>query len=121
MINNIQEKLAIVKILFSYCFNDKLNHKKVDYESIDWVGRAWNIATDYLRNNDKRILTENNLRYINKVIKNLVSILGTDEAKINYKYIQDNKLDISLTPEIKLWIETYKKLLILIKENNYEL
>jgi len=125
MSDYIKEKLEIVKVLFNYCYNKKLNHS-VDNEISCYGSRAWNIAFEYLKNKNTDILTINNLRYINKIIKKLVSILGADETKINLKYIQDNKLNISFKPleqqsaddaEIILWIDNYKALLKLIKEN----
>jgi len=125
---NIKEKLEIVRTLFGYCYNEKLECR-VDYESSsNMISRAWNTANEFLENGNSEVLSKYNLKYINKIIKKLVSILGTDETKINLKHILYNGISISVINkmylhdedyEIKLWIDTYKKLLKLIK-NNYE-
>lgn len=125
MIDNIREKLRIIMILFDYCYDNKVDCR-IDSESMDWISKAWCIAYEYIRNNNARVLTKDNLRYINRLIKKLIEILGIDEDKINFQYIKDKGLSVAVanesnqnedTKEIKLWIATYKDLLKLIKEN----
>ena len=119
MNDTLYKKLKIIKTLFGTCISD-INNNLIDYESRNGYTRAWIIAEDYIScfdtldySNGLKNPTKNDLKYINTVIINLVSIIGIDETILSKKYIESKLTKIP--SDIHQWIIAYKQLIELIK------
>jgi len=114
---NIKNKLAIVKTLFVYCYDTK-NNCDIDIEMVNAFTRAWIVACRFLEKTikygKKVTLRKDDLIYINKIINKLINILGTDEDKINLKYIEKCGIRIPSMYN-KKWPNAYKELLKMVE------
>lgn len=117
--NNLEIKMRLLRKIFSYELYDSDASNKIDEESkiksiIFWFFNA----PFYIEYND--------ILYLDAAFKKLSNILGLDESKINFKYVTDRISIININynydaivlhfiPDNE-WIDSYKKLLTLIKK-----
>lgn len=115
----LYKKLVIIKSLFGPQIADT-NGDVIDYETIKGFTRAWKIAEQYIagsntlkKHTELFSPTKDDLLYINKVVKKLISILGTDKNRLTQRYIETKLQHMPL--DIPNWIYAYKQLIELIK------
>jgi hypothetical protein len=113
--NNIRNKLKIIKKIFLYSLSDTKTDSNIDYESSrEGYSRAYKIAyySQLFDNKNPYIITKNDLKYINKICKRLIEIVGTNELVLeNIKIILDNN---NLND---IWLNAYIQLLKIYSSN----
>lgn len=86
---NIKLKLNLIFRLFSSIICDK-DGIRIDNETITglgyWHTRAYHIAVEYLQNNKQP--SRDDLIYMNKTIKKLIEIVGTDTKNLKPVYFE---------------------------------
>ena len=109
----LNNKLLLIKELFSTVIFDKKTDAKIDSEG-KLITRGFDVAYCYLFL-DKPI-TKSDLRYINKIINKLVNILGTDWTMINKNYVSEkiSYKEKKIFIPSDSWIRAYKDLLKII-------
>lgn len=121
----LKTKFEILETLFKTVIFDK-NGRQIDYdEGSKYIKhlskylyngeRALATAYCYLK---KQLMYKSDLQYCNKIIKNLIKIVGLDEKKITRDYLK-TVLHFQIESVIEHgWIDAYKQLIIYIKIKN---
>lgn len=114
MATDLKQKLEIINILFESDLKEKQTRKRIDYEfTYNGLPIAWVVTYNYKCYN--KLPTKSEMIYINKIVSNLISIVGKDISIINKTYIKTKLVAYPESVMWDIWINNYKKLITMLK------